>query len=80
MFYSLLSVLFFIGDKISSDRLKDEIIPSIKENDRPKLSQDVALNHVREKLKPQCKLSYKVSKEKYGYDPLIDIYLYPTLI
>ena len=52
----------------------------LKANERLKLSQDVASNHVREKVKPQCKLSYKVFEEKYGYDTLLGISPFPTLI
>ena len=77
---SFLSELFFIGDKIAVDCLKDEITPSLKSNERLKFAQDVALNNVREKVKPQCKLSYKVLKEEYGYYPLLDIYPYITSI
>ena len=40
----------------------------------------MALNHIREKVKPRCKLSYKVLKEEDVYDPLIDISIYPILI
>ena len=41
---------------------------SIKANNSLKISQDVALNHVRDKGKPLCKISYKIFKEQYGYD------------
>ena len=78
--YSFLSALYFIGDEISADFLKDEIEPSLKANARLKNTQDVALNRVRGKGKQQCKLSYKVLKEIYGYYPLIEISTYPTLI
>ena len=40
----------------------------------------MVLNRVREKEKPRCKLSYKLLKVEDGYDPLLDIYTYPTLI
>ena len=40
----------------------------------------MALNYVRDKGKPQCKLSYKLLKEEYGYDTLVEIYPYPTLV
>ena len=53
VFYSLSSVLYFIGDKIYDDSFKYEIKPSLKENDRLKSFQDVALNHVIEKGKPR---------------------------
>ena len=38
------------------------------------------LNHVIEKGKPQLNLSYKVLKEKCGYDPFLGISPYPTLV
>ena len=38
------------------------------------------MNHVREKDKPKCKIPYKVFKEKYGYDPLIEISPFPKPI
>ena len=38
------------------------------------------MNHVREKVKIQCKLSYKLFKEEDGYYPLLDIYQFPTSI
>ena len=38
------------------------------------------LNHVREKGKPRCKILYKVSKEEGGYDPLLDIYPFKTVV
>ena len=38
------------------------------------------MNHLREKEKPRCKLSYKIFKEQDGYDPLIGIYLFPKVI
>ena len=44
-----------------------------------KFAQDVALNFVWEKVKPPWKISYKVSKVQYGYNPLIDISPYTTL-
>ena len=72
--------ILFIADKIASGHFKDEIMPSIKENDGFKLSQDVASNHVREKVKQRCKLPYTLLKEEDGYDFLIDISPYPTLI
>ena len=66
VFCSLSSALFFIGDNIFADHFKEEITPSLKANNRLTFSQDVAFNHVSEKGKPQCKLSYKVLKEEYG--------------
>ena len=59
--------------------LKMKIHPSLKANDRLKFSQDVSTNRAREKGKPQCKISYQVLKEEYGYDPLLEIYPYQTL-
>ena len=44
------------------------------------MSQYVALNHVRDKGKPQWKLSYKVLKEEYECDNSIEISSYLTLI
>ena len=52
---SLSSALFFIGDNISADRFKDEITSSLKANYRLKFAQDMELNCVREKGKPQCR-------------------------
>ena len=52
MLCSLSSEFYFIGDKSYVDNLKDEITPSLQANDRLKFSQNVALNHVREKIKP----------------------------
>ena len=51
MLSSLSSEFYFIGDKFYADFLQDENTPSLKENDRLKLYQDVALNHVTEKGK-----------------------------
>ena len=39
----------------------------------------MALNHVIEKGKPQCKLLYRLLKEEDEYDPLFDMTTYPTL-
>ena len=66
--------------KISADCFKDEITPLIKKNNGLKISQDLALNHVRDKGTPWCKISYKVLKEEYEYDPLLEISPYPKLI
>ena len=38
------------------------------------------MNHLRKKVKPQYKLLYKVFKEQYVYDLLLDISLFLTLI
>ena len=40
----------------------------------------MALNHIREKVKLQSKLSFRLLKEEDVYDPLIDISIYPILI
>ena len=52
----------------------------LKANDKLKFSQDVVLNNIRDKGKPKYKLSHKVLKEEDGYDPLLDISPYTTLI
>ena len=69
MFCSLLSGFY-----------KDVIISSLKANDGLKFAQDVALNHVRAKVKTQYKISCKVSKEEDVYDSLFYISPYPTCI
>ena len=71
------STFDFIGDNIYADNIEYEAIPSFNTNDRLKFSLDVALNSVREKVKPQCKVTYKLLKDGYGYDPLLEIYTYP---
>ena len=38
------------------------------------------MTHVREKLKPWYKLSYKLFKEEYGYYSLIEISPFTTLV
>ena len=38
------------------------------------------MNRLREKVKPRYKLPYKVLKEEYVYDTLIDIYPYTISI
>ena len=78
--WSFSSALFFIGNKIAADYFQDAITPYLKASNRFKFAQEVALNCVREKVKPKHKLSYKVLKEEDGYDPLIDISPYPKLI
>ena len=40
----------------------------------------MALDHVREKGKPQCKLLCKLLKEEYVYDTLLSISPHKTLI
>ena len=59
----VLVYFFLVGDKISAERFRDEITTFLKANDWHNFSQDVTLNHVREKIKPRCKLSYKVLKK-----------------
>ena len=49
-------MIFFICDKIDADHFEYEITTLLKENDRLKFSQDVALNPVIEKEKPQWKI------------------------
>ena len=51
MICSLSSAFYFIGDKISADCFGDNNTLSLKENDRLKFTQDLALNHVIEKGK-----------------------------
>ena len=53
MFCSLSFEFYFIGDKIAANGFKYEISPLLKVNDRIVFSQDVVLNNVREKGKPQ---------------------------
>ena len=43
---SLSSTFYFIGDKIYADHFKDEITPSLRANESPKISQYVAMNRV----------------------------------
>ena len=73
------STFYFISDKIAADNFKDGMTPSLKANYGLKFAQDVALNRVREKVKPRCKMSYKLLNEEYLYDPLLDIAPYSTL-
>ena len=65
---------------MSADNLKDEIRPSLKLNNRLRISQYVAMNRVREKGKSLCKLLYKVFKKEYEYDLWLEISPFPTLI
>ena len=60
--------------------LKDGILTSPKENYRLQISLDVLLDNVKQKGNPRCKLLYKLFEEQYGYDPLLDTSLLPTLI
>ena len=66
--------------KSSTDYFKDEITPWLKTNGRFKVARDVVLNHVTDKVKPQYKLSSNVFIGYDGYDTLINISSYPTLI
>ena len=50
LFWSLSSAFFLIGDKIAIV-LKDENIPSLKENGRLRFSTEVTVLHAREKVK-----------------------------
>ena len=70
----------FIGDKIASGHFKDEITPSLKADDKIKCFQGVALNRVRNKGKPRCKLSYKVLNEECIFFTSLDIFPYLILI
>ena len=72
--------LLFSGNKVVADGFKDDIIPSLKAKSRLQPDHEVILNQGREKVKPRCKLSYKVFNEKYGYDTLIEIFPFPTLL
>ena len=40
----------------------------------------MALDFARERGKTRRKISHKLFKEQYGYDKLLDIYPFPTLI
>ena len=53
MFCFVSSSFDFIGDKISAVHFRDEITTLLKANYRLKISQDMALNHVRDKGKPR---------------------------
>ena len=44
---SLSYTFFFVGNKIAADCFKEEIIRSLKSNDRLKFAQDGAFNRVR---------------------------------
>ena len=63
-----------------SDNFKYEIKPLLKANHILKFAQHMTLNNVIKKRKPLLKLSYNVLKEEDGYDPLLEISPYPTLI
>ena len=53
VFCSVSYTYSFVDDKISVDCFKDDIIPSLKANYKHKFSQDVEMNHVRYKGRPQ---------------------------
>ena len=76
----LLYVFFFVGNKVTVDHSKDDIIPFIKEKDRIEFYPSIAMNHVREKGKPRLKLTYIIFKETYVYDSLLLIYPFLALI
>ena len=63
VFCSLSSTFFLIVDKIAADLFKDGITTYLKANDRLKFAQDMAINIVREKVKPRTKFYYKTLKE-----------------
>ena len=56
VFYSLSYEFYYIGNKIADDHFKDDITPSLKANYRLKFAQNISFNHVRDKVKPRCKL------------------------
>ena len=80
MFCSFSWAFFFVGDKVSIDHFKDEIITSLKSNNRLKFSQDVAINHLIDKGKLRCNLWNKVFEEKSAYYPFLYISPFPSLI
>ena len=57
MFCSLSYFVVVVADEIATDCFKGEITPSFKANYRLKFAQNVAMNHVKEKRKPQYKIS-----------------------
>ena len=63
VFCSFSSVFYFLGDKTAADSLKYEISSSLKENGRLKISQYVALNHVREKRNHDANSHIKYRKK-----------------
>ena len=63
-----------------ADFFKYAFIHWFKAYDILKFAQDVAINYVIDKVKPKCKLSYNVFEEQYGYDPFLEISLFPVLI
>ena len=58
MFCSLYCAFLFVGDNIAAGCVKDKIIPFLKSKGRLKFDQNVVVNHLIEKGKPQFKLSY----------------------
>ena len=71
---------FFVVDKVSQDLFKCGIITSIEAKGAPKFALGVSLNHVKEKVNPQYKLSYKVFNEKIGSDQFLYISPFSTQI
>ena len=61
---------FLFGDFFLADDFKYEIILLFIPKDMIKFVLDMASNHVRDKEKPQCKIYYKVSKEKVRTRPI----------
>ena len=59
LFCSVVYEFYPVSDKFSDDHYKDEVIPSIKANDRPKSAKDVAMNHVRDMGKQRWKIWYE---------------------
>ena len=80
VFCSLSSKFYFVDDKISADCFKDKITPSLKSNYRLNFVQDVGMNNLIDKGKTRYKFLYKIFKEQDGYDPLLDISTFSTLI
>ena len=80
MLCSFQYAFFFVGENISADHFKYYILPSLEAKDRLQLALNVEFNHVRDKVKPQCKLPNEVYKEQYGHYPFLSISPFPTLI
>ena len=89
LFYSIAILLVYFVDchldfyllwKITAGHFKYEILPSLNAKYSIEFDISVAMHFLREKRKPRWKISYEIFKETYDYDPLIDIYLFPTLI
>ena len=65
---------------VTVNSFKYAILTLLKEKYRLKFDQYVALNHVKDKVKPLLKLSHKVFKVKYGYYTFLDISTFKTSI